>query len=238
MKFGKIKSKIDYVLLESFKNENHFKDEMKFFKSLVLENKNISRLYYLYDELKNKKNVDKLIVNDFINESITIYENLVNKISKSDIRKINEWLFEIEVENEYENIDNLFSNEVLTIEEKIKSKKIIIESLTKIESIKTDLIELPISSMVNLANKTIKNYLDSLNESDRNQVISFLSKDESELKKEYEVLKEDTLSKLDKHKYNSDKETSERIDETISKLKSEKFDKVSYLKIKNLNENL
>lgn len=238
MKFGNIKSKIDYVLLESFKNENLFKEEMKFFKSLVLENKNISRLYYLYDELKNKRNVDKSIVNDFINESITIYENLVNKINKSDFKRLNEWLFDIKTINQYEDIDNLFSNEVLTIEEKIKSKKIITESLTKVESIKTDLIELPISSMVNLANKTIKNYLDNLNESDREQVISFLSKDESELKKEYELLKEDTLSKLNRHKYNSDKETSERIDETISKLKSEIFDKVSYLKIKNLNENL
>jgi len=238
MKFGKIKSKIDYVLLESFKNENHFKDEMKFFKSLVLENKNISRLYYLYDELKNKKNVDKSIVNDFINESITIYENLINKINKSDIRRINEWLFDIEIQNEYENIDNLFSNEVLTIEEKIKSKKILTESLTQVEKVKDDLIELPIKSMVNLANKTIKNYIDNLNESDREQVLSFLSKDEMELKKEYDILKEDTVSKLIKHKNNSDKETSERIDETISKLKSEKFDRSTYLKIKNLNENL
>ncbi len=163
---------------------------------------------------------------------------MVNKISKSDIRRINEWLFEIDVENEYENIDNLFSNEVLTIEEKIKSKKILTESLIQVEKVKDDLIELPIKSMVNLANKTIKNYLDNLNESDREQVLSFLSKDEMELKKEYDVLKEEIVSKLTKHKKDSDKETSERIDETISKLKSEKFDRATYLKIKNLNENI
>ena len=47
MKFGIIKSKIENVLLESYKN-NTFKDEVKNFKKLVLENKNVSKLYYLY----------------------------------------------------------------------------------------------------------------------------------------------------------------------------------------------
>ena len=36
MKFGILKSKIDYVLSESFKNDIHFKEEMKLFKKYIL----------------------------------------------------------------------------------------------------------------------------------------------------------------------------------------------------------
>ena len=73
MKFGIIKSKIDYVLSESFKNENHFKQEIQLFKKNILENKNLTKLFYLYDELSSKKNVDKNIVTDYINECIVMY---------------------------------------------------------------------------------------------------------------------------------------------------------------------
>ena len=65
MKFGILKSKIDYVLSESFKNDIHFKEEMKLFKKYILENKNLSKLFYLYEELSSKKNVNKNIVNDY-----------------------------------------------------------------------------------------------------------------------------------------------------------------------------
>jgi len=43
IKFGILKSKIEKVLLESYSNDT-FKDELKNFKKLVLENKNISKM--------------------------------------------------------------------------------------------------------------------------------------------------------------------------------------------------
>ncbi len=55
MKFGLIKSKIDYVLSESFKNDEHFKAEMKFFKKNILENRNLSKLFYLYERKRTLK---------------------------------------------------------------------------------------------------------------------------------------------------------------------------------------
>jgi hypothetical protein len=48
--FGLLKTKIENVLLESYSNDT-FKNELKTFKKLVIENKNISKLFYLYDEL-------------------------------------------------------------------------------------------------------------------------------------------------------------------------------------------
>jgi rubrerythrin len=238
MKFGIIKSKIDYVLSESFKNENHFKQEIQLFKKNILENKNLTKLFYLYDELSSKKNVDKNIVTDYINECIVMYENVINKIKPSDIKKINEWLFDVKTENKYENLDSLFSNDVLTIENKIKSRKVISESLTKVETQSKEIINLPISSMLNLANKTINDYIENLNESDKNQVLKLFSTNERDLQGHYNIIKEEVIDKLTNHKENSDSETSKKIDETINKVKSEKFDRLNYVKLKSLNEQL
>lgn len=238
MKFGNIKSKIDYVLTESFKNEYHFKEEMLLFKKNILENKNLTKLFYLYDELSTKKNVDKNIVNDYINECILIYENTINKIKNSDIKKINDWLVDVKVENHYEMIDDLFSVDVLTLENKIKSRKIISESLTEKEKEKNNLINLPLNSIVESVNNTIREYIENLNESDKQQLIKLLSINENDLRGHYNILKEEVVDKLENHKNNSDLETNKKIDETIDKVRNEKFDKLNYVRLKNLNESL
>jgi hypothetical protein len=238
MKFGIIKSKIDYVLSESFKNELHFKEEMKLFKKVVLENKTLSKLFYLYDELSTKKNVNKNIVNEYINESITIYENLINKIKPSDLKKLNTWLIDVNVENNYEQIDDLFSNDILKLENKIQSKKTIAESLTEIGTSEKEVINIPVSSMIKLANKTLNNFIQGLNEGDKQELIKFLSQDEQTMEGEYNVIKEDVIGKLNNHKRGSDEDTSNKIEETISKIKNEKFDKLTFFKLKNLNESL
>ena len=86
-KFGILKSKIEKVLVESYSN-NNFKEELKRFKINVLENKNVSKLFYLYDELNSKRGLNDFMASDYINECITIYENTVNKIKDKDIQKI------------------------------------------------------------------------------------------------------------------------------------------------------
>ena len=237
MKFGIIKSKIDYALSESFKNDDHFKVEMKFFKNNILENKNLSKLFYLYDELTTKRNMDKNIVDDYINQSITIYENTINKLKPTDYKKLDYWLNGIEVENNYNHIDTLFSTNILTLENKVISKKIIAESLIKKEETK-EVINLPISSMIKMANKSIASYIENLNESDKSELVKLLSQDEKIMKESYELTKLKVIDKLNNHKSESDSDTSVRIDETILKLKEEKFDKLTYFKLKNLNESL
>jgi hypothetical protein len=238
MKFGVLKSKIDYVLSESFKNEEHFKEEVKLFKKNILENKTLSKLFYLYDELNSKKGVDKNIVNDYINESVTVYENLINKLKRKDLINVNQWLLGVKVDNSYEHIDNLFSTDILKLENKIQSKKIIAESLTQKLKENKELINIPISSMIKLANKTIKNFVEGLNESDKQELIKLLSEDDNTLESRYNVIKEEVIGKLTNHKMNSDSETSYKIEETITKIKQDKFDKLSFYKLNNLNNNL
>ena len=107
MKFGKLKSKIENKLVESYKNET-IKTDMSKFNSLVLKNKNISKLFYLYDELNSNKGLNESIANEYINQSITIYENTTNKITSNTIKQINEWVVGIESNDSYDVIDNLF----------------------------------------------------------------------------------------------------------------------------------
>ena len=240
MKFGILKSKIENVLLESYKN-NTFKDELKTFKKLVIENKNVAKIFYLYDELSSPKGLNESYVNEFINESVKLYEKSISKITKSELKELNEWVKNSTVENSYSNIDDLFTSDVLTIESRIKSKKLISETLRKlpITTTTTKSIELPLSTMVSVANKTIKNYIDGLNESDKKELISLLSEDDSTLTEKYNTLKENVVEKLNNMKESSDDNSvKSRIDETLSKVLSEKFDKLSYFKLKGLNENL
>jgi hypothetical protein len=93
--------------------------------------------------------------------------------------------------------------------------------------------------MVSVANKTIKSYIDGLNESDKKELINLLSEDDSTLNDKYITLKEGVVTKLTEMKNAStDNSMQIRIDETISKVISEKYDKLTYFKLKNLKENL
>ena len=238
MKFGLLKSKIENVLIESY-GKDTFKDEIKNFKKLVLENKDISKLFYLYDELNSPKSFNESYANEYVNESVKIYENTINKLKSSDINKLKIWVKDSQVDNLYENIDTLFSNDVLSIETKINSRKIVLESLRKLPPKNTTGVELPISTMVSVANKTIKNYIDTLNESDKKELMDLLSEDDSTLNEKYNTLKEGVIEKLTEMKnINTDSSVQTRIEETISKVISEKYDKLTYFKLKNLKENL
>jgi len=238
IKFGLLKSKIEKTLLESY-GKNTFKNEMKNFKKFVLENKNISKLFYLYDEMNSNKGLNESVVDDYINECITIYENTINKVKGKEISEISSWVSRVQSENDYQVIDDLFSTNVLTIESRISSRKLLKESLKKSPIEKKNVVNLPLSAMVNIANKTINNYVENLSESEKKELINFLKSDDENLKIEFDTLKECVKSKLNTMKEESeDSQIKSRIDETLEKVSNEKYDKLNFFKLKNLNENL
>lgn len=238
MKFGILKSKIENKLVESYKN-NTIKKEMPKFNQLVLKNKNISKLFFLYNELSENKGLNESIGNEYINQSIIAYENTINKISKDDVKSINDWVEGTEYNNEYDVIDDLFSTGITKLEEKIKSKKTILETITKSQKQEKEVINIPLNTMVNIGNKTISNYISGLNESDQKKLKTLLSKDNKELNIEYNTLKENVLNKLGKiQETEQDEEVGQRINETIEKITVESFDKLNYFRLQQLNENL
>lgn len=238
MKFGILKSKIETLLSESYRKKT-FKQELANFKKNVLDNKNISKLYYLYDDLTTNKGINESIVETYINESMSTYNKVVSKIKSNDLTTLKNWVGNINSTNQYQHIDDLFSDNILTIESRINSKKIISESLTKKPSVQKEISKVPISSMVSIANRTITDYLGNLNESDKQELFNLLSQDDKILSENFEPLKSSVISKLITLKReNTDYETGKRINETISKIESEKYDKLTYFKLKGLNENL
>ena len=236
--FGELKSKIETYLTESYQ-KNSLKDNLFVFEQLVLKNKNISKIFFLYDELSDKKGLSESIGNEFINESITAYENLYNKVTPKQIQELKAWVGHVKCENKYQDIDNLFSTNILTLENKIKSKKIILESLKRQKEEKREIINVPLKSMVNVANKTLDNYLSSLNESERKELKQILSTPKDTLIENYNSEKETVISKLtDQKQKESDTETIKTIDQVLNKLQAESFSELNYYKLKQLNEGL
>lgn len=239
MKFGILKSKIEKCLIESY-NNNTFKDNIFIFNELVKKNKNISKIYYLYDELSSKKGLSESVANDFVNESITIYENTINKISKKNLDEISIWVGKIETKNNYEEIDTLFSKNVVMLENKIKNRKLIVENLKSLEiKENNDVINVPLNNMVKVANKTVNDYLSNISESEKKEVIELLKEDNNKLKIKFEVIKENTIKRLEKIlESESNPEVKSTVQETIKKVQNESYDKITYVKLKNLNESL
>lgn len=238
MKFGLIKSKIEKCLTDSYLNES-FKKDIFIFNELVLNNKNLKEMYHLYDELSSNKGYGDDFANEFISESVSILKEKIKTIDRVVLEDFNLWLSEVETENIYQDIDNLVYTSTIKLEEKIKSKKTIVESL-KMESDKiTDIVKLPVTKIVEAANKTLENYLQTINESEREEVKKILSEDNDKLSVKYEVLKESTIDKLnDLNSSNEDSEVTTRINQTITKLNNENYNRVNYFKLKELFTNL
>lgn len=241
MKIGILKSRVEKLLSESY-GKGTFKEEIKNFNRNVLSNKNISKLFFLYDELSTNKGYDQKLAEDFVFESITMFENIVNKTDKKDLEKLKRWVIGVNSHNQYTDIDNLFynSSDVLHLENKVKSKKIIVDIIKKSPiNENKETINLPLSSMVRVANKTIEEFISNLNESERKELNSLLKEDESILVEKFESLKDDAVVKLVVVlESESDESVKNTINETIDNIKSKKFDRLEYFKLKNLADNL
>ena len=234
MEFGLLKSKIETKLVESYKT-NTFNSEIKTFKKLVLESEHIRMAYHIYDELSKQKGFDKEFADDYITECIDIYNRI--KLTNDNLNKLNEWVKDIKVENQYNDIDIVLNKNTYIIENIIKSRQNIMSNLTS-KQVQTEHINIPLDKMVEVANTTIKNYLENLEESDLEQIKKYSSLNESEISKRYEVLSEMVIEKLETLSKNSDTETKNKINETISKIKNDTINSVSLLKLRSLNESL
>ena len=236
--FGELKSKIEIYLSESYK-KGTLKDNLFIFEELVLKNKNISRIFFLYDELSTKKGLQESIVNEFINESITAYENLTNKVNPYSLKEIKMWVGHIKCENKYKEIDNLFSTDVLTLESKLKSKKIICENLKTKEQEKKEIIKVPLKSMLNVANKTVGKFISSLKESEQKELKKILSTPKTQLIENYNDAMDLVLEKLNEKKNNeNDSDTINTIDQVLLKIQKESFSELNYYHLKQLKESL
>ena len=238
MEFGILKTKIEDKLVHSYVN-NTMKKDLFVFEQLVLNNKNLSKLYLMYDELSSKKGLNESLSNDFISESISEFKSIKKNISRSDLDEINMWIGHLKSENRYIDVDNLFTSDVTKLEEKVKSKQNILTNLMEVQKVNESRSNVSLSNLMEVANKTVNDYLDTLSETEKNEIKKIMTEDENKLEIEFNFIKENSITRLNNLKLNeSDSDVINTIDQTISKIENETFNKISYIKLKKLNEDI
>jgi hypothetical protein len=239
--FGTIKTKIEYATVNLY-GKPEFKSFMKQFKSMVLENKDVAELYYIYDDLSSKKGLDKSIADDYLNESVEYSQVLIENCQNS-LGRVSNWIDSVVMEhkNDYSDIDTtIYNRSIKNLEVVLESKKNIKNTLIS-EEVKTEVtnFNLPLSSVVRAANDSISRNLESLDESDRKELTSILSLNIEDVKTEIESLKENILNNLKTNLNEStDTDLTLAIENTINKVNGTKIDHYKLYKIRKLNSGL
>jgi hypothetical protein len=232
MTFGNLKSIIEKNLLESYNNEKDFKKSLREFKHNVLNNKSMSKAYALYDQLSTPQGLSEQDAKEFLEEGISLLHKILPTI------KLPKSLSE-SVKNNYENLDTLLYSNKLDLLERVSAKKQIIKVLKEQKEVVKESINIPIKSMVSIANRTLNEYIENLDENSKKEFFQLISEDTKTLETKFELLRETTINKL---KVILDKEPEfeikTKISETIGRVENEKFDQMSFLKLKSLEESI
>jgi hypothetical protein len=232
MTFGKIKSIIENNLIESYKDEKEFKKSLKEFKHNVLNNKTMSKLYSLYEQLSTPQGLNESDAKDFLEEGISLIQQLLPSIKLP--KPISE-----NIENKYSDIDALVYTSKLNLLERVNSKKNITSVLTSTNNVVKESINIPLKSMVSIANQTLNKYVDNLDESSKKEFLQLISEDSKSLEDKFETIRESAINKLNVILEKEEEfELKTKLSETIDRLKTEKFDQLNFLKLKNLEESI
>ena len=228
MTFGQVKSKIESNLIESYSNEKDFKKLLREFKHNVLSDKSMSKIYSLYDQLSSSQGLSESDAKEFLEEGIKLIQKLLPSI------KLPKTILE-NSENKYSDLDTVVYINKLNLLERIECKKNIIKVLTSNINITKENVNIPIKSMVNIANQTLSNYVENLDEETKKEFIQLMSEDTNVLESEFEIIRESAIKKLSIALDNeSEFELKTKLSETITKIKDEKFDQLNFLKLKTL----
>jgi len=231
MKIGILKSKVEKFLVESM-STNTFKSEIKTFKSLVLEDKDIAKAFYIYDILDKKRGMPKDDAGSLIDECIRQFEKL--NLNSKKLLKLNSWVNKVKItENSYKEIDNVLDTDNILFESILESKKTLVKKITSTDK-KIDIPNLPLEKVYEAAENTTKNFLMELSEQELKTLNKYLTLSESEIQNKYSVISEMTIEKLEEIKDNSDSETKSKIDETINRIKSDSPNQINLVRLKKL----
>ena len=123
MTFGKVKTIIENNLIDSYKNEKEFKKSLREFKHNVLENKNLSKIYSLYDQLSDSQGLSEEDAKEFIQEGVQLIQKLLQNVKLPITLKESS-------NNSYSDIDTLVYDTKINLKERIEAKKNLIKVLT------------------------------------------------------------------------------------------------------------
>lgn len=232
MTFGQIKTAIENHLIESYKSEKEFKKSINEFKSNILNNKSISKLYSVYDQLSTNQSLNESDAKDFLEEGLSVINRILPTVKLPKLAKET-------TNNNYKNIDTLVYTNNLNLSERVNAKKEIIQILKSEKESLKESIKLPVSSMVKIANQTLENYITNMDEDSKKVFMNVVKTDSKNLKEDYQNLKESTIDKLKTILTNeSEQELKSKIQETIEKIQTQDFNQMNYVKLVSLEKNL
>lgn len=232
MTFGEVKSIIEESLLESYKEPKDFKKVMNEFHQNVLTNKPISKLYSLYDDLTNPKGFTEEESKEYLEEGIKLIQTILSTSKLPKFTSKN-------TDNKYSDLDTLVYTKNLSISERVKARKNLIKNLMGKTSNVSESINLPISSMVSIANQTMKSYVDNMDESSKKDFLRVVASDPKSLEDEFTKIRESAISKL-QTLLNSENEfeIKTKISETIDRLKNEEFNQMNFVRLSSLDKSI
>lgn len=239
--FGTIKTKIEKASIGLY-GKPEFKTYISQLKTMVLENKDLSELYYIYDDLSKKKGLSNDIATDYINESIE-YSQILIENNKSSLKNVDEWISSIVKNsvNNYKDIDvTIYNKSIKNLETVLESKKRIINTIISEDKLEIkESINLPLNTMLRVANDRLNKELSNISESEKKELIELSSLSDSDIKLEINTLKENVISNL-KTSLNEAKENGlkDTIENTIKKISESKYDKYNLYKLRKLNQGL
>ena len=185
----------------------------------------------MYDDLSKPKNLSSEDAKEYLEEGISLIRQILEnvKLPKNGGN----------VENIYKDLDILVYLDSINIQERVQSKKNVLGVLMSKPKINENVTQIPLKSMVTIANQTIQRYLDTLDETTKKNVFHVFAGNQEDLEIEFETLKENTIQKLSSLKDNeSESDVVKTIKETIEKIQSEKFDQLNYVRLKQLGESI
>jgi uncharacterized protein (UPF0210 family) len=192
----------------------------------------MAKLYSLYDQLSTPQGLNENDAKDFLEEGINLIQKILPNI------KLPKTLLET-IENKYSDIDSLVYTNKLNLLERVNSKKNVTNVLISKNKTIKESINIPLKSMVNIANQTLTKYVETLDETTKKEFIKLISEDTKTLEDKFETIKESTINKLSVMlEKEQEFELKTKLSETINKLKTEKFDQLNFIKLKNLEESI
>ena len=171
---------------------------------------------------------------EFIKEGVDLIQKILPKVNlpKGTIK---------ESKNNYKSIDELVyvDGKRIDLNDRLQNKKELVKILTQSKTQIKESVNIPLSSMVKVANQSLNNYIETLDESSKKELMEIIKEDTKSLKIKFESLKKDATIKLNGLIENeSDSDVKTKITETVERISNEKFDQVAYLKLKQLVESL
>jgi hypothetical protein len=242
-KFGVLKTKILQKLTEAYASGN--KSEIKEILTAVSKNKDFREMYLFYEEIENKYIEDKESAKMYIDEITSLLQEKTKKITKFS-KELEKKLGDVVInENElYSNLDILSQNDTLrNLDKKVNGRMKLIEHLmTKKEIVEETNTSFTVNE--NFLHNVLTNnfnvlYDNTLNEEQKNELKKILEISENELVNNFNTLKEEVTSKMNKmisEEHNID--LKEKLITSISEARQMKPTKYNYYKLQQLKNGI